>query len=244
MRVRDRVLLVVALVVAAACTRLGLWQLERLSERRAYNAAVLAGLSQQPVPLDSLRGGAAANRYRQVIVDGAYDPEQEMVLANRPRRGSPGVHILTPLRRAGTDTAVVVLRGWIYAPDATHAELGGWREDSARAQPGYVQLFDTLAEAKGPAVLEGRILRRLSYDAVAAGVPYPLERYLVVLAAGADSAAGIPPRLESPSLGEGNHMSYAFQWFAFATIAVAGTLVFLRHSRRPRAAHTDRFEPR
>lgn len=242
MNVRDRVLLVVVLVVAAACVRLGLWQLERLSERRAWNSAVLAGLNQPPVPLDSLSGDVPADRYRRTIVDGAYDPEHELVLANRPRRGSPGVHILTPLLRAGTDTAVLVLRGWVYAPDATHAELDPWREDSARAHAGYVQAFDSLPGA-GRAVLEGRILRRLSYDAAAAAVPYPLARYLVVLIDGTDSAAGLPPRLESPSLNEGNHMSYAFQWFAFAAIAVAGTLVFLRHSRRAAAAQTERFEP-
>lgn len=242
MIVRDRVLLVLALVVAGACVRLGLWQLDRLSDRRAWNSVVLSGRNLPPLPLDSVRGGASENHYRRTVVEGAYDPEHELVLANRPRRGSPGVHILTPLRRTGRDTAVLILRGWVYAPDATHADLDRWREDSARAHPGYVQAFDTSSGAG--AVLDGRILRRLSYDAVAAAVPYPLERYLVVLTGVADSVAGVPPRLESPSLGEGNHLSYAFQWFAFAAIAVAGTLVFLRHSRRPRAANTDRFEPR
>jgi surfeit locus 1 family protein len=237
------VLLVMALVVAAACVRLGIWQLERLSERRAWNSRVLSGQSRPPVPLDSLRGAGADIRYRRTVVEGEYDSTHELVLANRPRRGSPGVHILTPLRRAGSDTGVLVLRGWVYAPDATHAELGRWREDSARAAAGYVQYFDA-SPGEGPDVLEGNILRRLSYNAAAAAVPYPLERYLVVLTAGADSAAGVPPRLDRPSLGEGNHMSYAFQWFAFATIAIAGTLVFLRHSRRSSAARTDRFEPR
>ena len=233
----------VALVVAAACVRLGIWQLERLAERRAYNAAVLSGLNRPPVHLDSLRGGEAENRYQRTVVEGEYDPAHELVLANRPRRGSPGVHILTPLRRAGHDSAVLVLRGWVYAPDATHAALEPWREDSARGIPGYVQAFDT-SSGDAPAVLEERILRRLSYNNAAAAVPYPLMPYLVVLTSGGDSAAGVPPRLDPPSLGEGNHLSYAFQWFAFSAIAVAGTLVFLRHSRRHPAEHTDRFEPR
>lgn len=243
MRARDRIVLVVALVVAAACIRLGIWQLERLSERRAYNAAVLSGLDRPPVHLDSLRGGEAERRYRRTIIEGEYDPAHELILANRPRRGSPGVHILTPLRLAGRDSAVLVLRGWVYAPDATHAELDRWREDSARGALGYIQAFDTTA-GEGSSLLKERILRRLSYDDIAAAVPYPLLPYLVVLTNGGDSAAGVPPRLETPALGEGNHLSYAFQWFAFAAIAVAGTLVFLRHSRRPPAVHTDRFDPR
>ena len=39
---RDLAGLVVALAVATVCARLGLWQLERLSQHRARNAAVLA----------------------------------------------------------------------------------------------------------------------------------------------------------------------------------------------------------
>jgi cytochrome oxidase assembly protein ShyY1 len=44
-------------------------------------------------------------------------------------------------------------------------------------------------------------------------------------------ADSTPVRLDVPPLDEGPHMSYAFQWFAFATIAVGGTSAFLAKSR-------------
>jgi surfeit locus 1 family protein len=240
---RDAILLVLALAVAAVCVRLGIWQLQRLSERRAYNATVLSAIGNQAVPLDSLRGDAEGLRYRPVKVTGRYDIANELVVANRPRRGSPGVHIVTPLLRVGTDTAVLVIRGWVYAPDAAHADLERWREDSADAAVGYLQSYDEGSTGQ-PSVLEGRILRQLGRDDAAAAVPYPIAAYVVVLTAGEDTVAGAPPRLDSPVLGEGNHMSYAFQWFAFAAVALGGTAVFLRQSRRSATTQSDRFDPR
>ena len=52
-----------------------------------------------------------------------YDFANEYALASRTRQGSPGVNIMTPLRIAGTDTAVLVNRGWVYAPDAMTVDL-------------------------------------------------------------------------------------------------------------------------
>lgn len=235
-------LLVTALVVAAVCVRLGIWQLSRLAERRAYNEAVLSGYERPVVPLDSLSGDSGSIRYRRVSVTGAYDTAGELVVANRPRRGSPGVHVVTPLRREGNDTAVMVVRGWLYAADAANAPVQDWREDSADAAVGYVQGYD--AELPGQrSTMQGRILRRMTYGEAAAAVGYPLAPYVVVLTQEGDTVAGAPPRLDPPALGEGSHLSYAFQWFAFAVIAIAGTLVYLSYSSRTRTRQDERFVP-
>ena len=50
-----------------------------------------------------------------------YDPAQEIVLRNRELDGTPGVHILTPLRLSGSDTAVLVDRGWLPRDQAEPA---------------------------------------------------------------------------------------------------------------------------
>jgi surfeit locus 1 family protein len=45
--------------------------------------------------------------------------------------------------------------------------------------------------------------------------------------------AGSPPLPEPlPSLSEGNHLSYAVQWFSFATIGVIGLLILLLRGRK------------
>lgn len=238
-------LLAVALVVSGVCARLGFWQLERLGERRAHNNAVLSTFQRSPLPLDSLRGALEQNVYRRVIVRGQFDSSHEFVLANRPRRGSPGVYLLTPLLRDGSDTAVMVIRGWVYAADATHAETEEWREHAADGATGYVRLYEHTSS--GAPTGETSIVRSLDHSALATRVPYPLAPYLVVLTRAEESAGagrGGPPRLDEPTLGEGNHMMYAFQWFAFAAIALAGGVVFVRHTHRARIGGTDQdFEP-
>jgi cytochrome oxidase assembly protein ShyY1 len=68
---------------------------------------------------------------------------------------------------------------------------------------------------------------------------------LVVVALATDSAsrrADQIARLEPPPLDEGPHLGYAFQWFAFATIALAGSgVVIAKH--RAAVRHDPRVIP-
>ena len=253
MRFREGLLLAAAAVAAVVCIRLGVWQLDRLEQRRAHNTAVLARFNAPPVELDSL-SAPAANSFRRVRVRGRYDHPRELLLANRPRRGSPGVHILTPLRYAGTDTAVLIVRGWVYAPDAAHTPTDRWREDSATGDVGYVRHYaaKTGRPKREPA---GNTVRELDHTIISARLPYPLAPYLVVLISESDqtgvtavttaeaSRSEHPVRLESPTLGEGNHLSYAVQWFSFAAIAIIGATVLFLRGRRDAIAYDADFQP-
>jgi len=55
-------------------------------------------------------------------------------------------------------------------------------------------------------------------------LPYPVSRvYLVATAQDTTKpVAERVARLPTPALDEGPHLSYAFQWFAFAAIALIG----------------------
>src|SRR2546422_10341483 len=58
---RDWAGLAFALAVAAVCVRLGVWQLDRLRQRRAWNAAALAARERPPL---GVRGGAGGRSPR------------------------------------------------------------------------------------------------------------------------------------------------------------------------------------
>src|SRR5665213_3052490 len=105
-RTRDYVLIVLSIGFVSLTTWLGFWQLRRLAQRRAQNAEVVARLADPPVPVDRLTHDSAALHYRRVTLRGAYDYAHEIKIADRTRDGSPGVNIITPLRIAGSDTAV------------------------------------------------------------------------------------------------------------------------------------------
>jgi surfeit locus 1 family protein len=215
---RIAVFIALAIALAALFVRLGFWQLDRLAERRARNAEVASRLAQPVVAFEQLRD---TSRFRRVVVAGTPDYANEIVFTGRSRNGSPGVYILTPIRRPSNDTAVVVIRGWVYAPDAATADLSRWRE-TRRTFSGFVS---TLSPAhSGPEQRASvRKLRTLSLAGVQALLPYPVTvQYVVSEDSAADST---PARLSMPALDNGPHLSYAIQWFAFAAIAIVGAAI-------------------
>jgi surfeit locus 1 family protein len=220
---------VLALGAATLFVRLGFWQVSRLHERRAHNAVVAAQRLDAPVAFTTLPRDTAAARYRAARVDGAYDYEHEIVLASRTRGGSPGVEILTPVRRAASDTAVLVDRGWVYSPDGATVDLARWREgDSARVE-GFVETYapdaGVTTSTFGP-----RVVRRASRSEIAAKVPYPVAPYYLIVTS--DSAGrDHPARRAEPALDEGPHRSYAIQWFSFALIAIGGAAAVVFRER-------------
>ena len=236
MRRSTIVFLAIAAVVALVCARLGVWQLSRLGERRAANALVRSRLDSATVTPDRLPADTAASRYRRVAVRGTYDFAHEVVLSGRSRNGSPGVNLLTPLRLPGRDTAILVNRGWVYSPDAAAVDAARWREPAAAEIVGFVNSFQD--PTGGPAIVgtAARTIRRLDPAAIDSLVPYPLEPYYVVVTGAPADPASAPARLAPPPLDEGNHASYAFQWFAFGTIALGGAgMVAWQGRRRPTA---------
>ena len=224
--------LILAVVVAAVCIRLGFWQLSRLGERRAANALVASRLDSAAVGPERLPADTMRSRFRRVELQGEYDFAHELVLAGRTHDGSPGINFLTPLRLPGRDTAIIVNRGWVYAPDAMTVELPRWREAGPVRVGGFV---NTYHDASADAAIEDRprTLKRFDYDAIAAALPYPVADYYVVATSPAvGSRDSVPVRLEAPPLDEGPHLSYAIQWFAFAVIGLAGAGVVWWSRRR------------
>jgi surfeit locus 1 family protein len=225
---------VFAVAISLGCVRLGFWQVSRLRERQARNAAVLGRLRLPPVPVADLPGDSGA-RFRRTAAAGRYDYAHELVLAFRSRNGSPGVHLLTPMRLEGSDHAVLVNRGWVYAADGMRTDVARWRERESARVEGFAELF-----ASGPGAVSTpsfeRAIRRLDRDSIRARVPYALLPVIIVqqldsgLAAAA--AADIPVRAEPPPLSEGSHRAYAVQWFAFAAVGFAGTMLVVRRDRR------------
>ncbi len=125
MQRRDLTLAAVAVLVATACVLLGRWQLNRLAQRRARNAALAARLALPPLPVGR-NVTADSARQRRVVARGVYDFAAERTWPGRSFQGTPGVALLTPLRLAD-GSAVLVDRGWVPSPDAFHVDHALYR---------------------------------------------------------------------------------------------------------------------
>jgi surfeit locus 1 family protein len=243
------VFLLIAVTAAAVCVRLGVWQLSRLAERRARNQDVAARFTAPPVTYRELPADTAGRHFRRVVVAGRPDYAHEFVLANRTRDGSPGVHIVTPVRvgpAAGGpagDTLLLVNRGWIYSGDGTRIDLARWREGDSLTITGYVELPSRRPGVArlGGATNAGRgypAYRFLDPTLVAGDVGAPVTRdYVVAEPPPGEEQPPLdrPVRVPPPALDEGSHQSYAIQWFGFATVALVGGAAYA-HTQRRRAA--------
>ena len=213
MGARSWIPLLAAVVIAAGCVRLGLWQLDRLDQRKARNATIAAAFHEPPIPAQRAIKDSMP-RFRRVMATGRWEYDQETTVSGRTRSGSPGVHIVTPMI-LDDSTEILVNRGWVYSPDARTVDLTRWHEGDRGQFMGYI---DELPPSLRPSSA-GRL-------------------YVVALAdSTAPPATGEqrPARLPVPAFGdEGPHLSYAVQWFSFAAIALIGTPLVVRRQRRRR----------
>ncbi len=229
MKIGRFVIMLLAFVATLVFLRLGSWQVSRLHERQRVNAG-LAGRTQTPaVPIAQLPTDTAIAHYRRVSVAGAYDYANELVLTSRSRNGSPGVNIVTPVGLIATDTAVLVVRGWVYSPDGTTVDLTKWREGPQLEGSGFVETYPPARRGVNASPSHPKAYRWLDAQELESRLHYPLKPYYVVLTSPTgDTTKSTPPRIMAPAMDEGPYKSYAIQWFSFAAISIIGTILFLR----------------
>jgi surfeit locus 1 family protein len=223
-------------VIAAICVRLGFWQLDRRARKLERNAAVAERLADPAVVLRTAPADTTGLPYRPAEVVGRFDNDRAIVLAGRSHAGAPGVHLLTPLRLGGG--AILVNRGWLPAPDAATADIGAVALDGEVRVEGVLMPFPEIRLDREPEADFRRTWFRFDGDAIRAQYRYPVSPvYLLATSRPAPTGAAdpaLPVVLEPPALDPGPHLSYAVQWFAFATIAVVGWAVVLaRRSDEP-----------
>lgn len=216
--------LALAVVAALACVLLGLWQWDRHEQRRARNTLVTGNYDRVPADLPSVLASPAAQlpagtEWTPVTVTGQYLVEHSLVVRNRPLDGSPGYHVLVPLR-SRDGTVLVVDRGWLpvgqtgRGPDEVPPPPSGTVQVTARLRPGEAapdrsapagQVQAIHLPAVADLLPDGRVLHTGAYGVLAVEDPAP---------------STAPRPLPRPSVDEGPHLSYALQWFAFAVGAL------------------------
>lgn len=226
---RTIIFCVFAVLAAFLFVRLGFWQLARLHAKVERNAAIAVQQRQATVQFASLPRDTATAHYRRASASGVFDYTAELVASGRTHQGSPGADLVTPLRLAGSDTMVLVDRGWVYSPDGASVDRARWREKDSATVEGYVEQY---APDAGVTTIarDPRIIRRISRRELSSRISQPLAPYYLVQTG--DTASSHPVRREMPVLDEGPHRGYAIQWFAFAAIALGGAIAVVWRERR------------
>jgi surfeit locus 1 family protein len=218
----------------ALCIRLGIWQLDRLDQRRGFNTQVETMRSMPLLDLNSSNpDDIQSMEWRAVTFSGEYDFENQVAIRNRYFRDQYGYHLLTPLLSSGT--AVLVDRGWIPADgNSSPADWRKYDEPGVVTVTGQIRLgqskpaFGGVADALPADGSPLWVWNNGDIEKIALQMPYPMLR--VYMQPDIDPEDEVPPIPYQPTveLTEGPHFGYALQWFTFATILFAGYPFFLR----------------
>ena len=201
----------------ALFVNLGLWQagkaerrsaeLEQFGARARLGPFAIGGQLVDPVQLQDA----------PVTVKGVYETQFQFFVDNRQEDGHPGVHVVTPLKIAGSETRILVNRGGV-----------GWGQ-SRDALP-KISTPDTLVEVAGVAAVPvnkpfflmpnppeqlPRLWNRLDIERFAQESAFTVQP-VVLLQTGAGHADGLIRKWPPPEDRTARHQSYAYQWFGMA----------------------------
>ncbi|WP_418277790.1 SURF1 family protein [Isoptericola jiangsuensis] len=240
-------ILLLLLLAAAVCGRLGVWQIDRAYERATLAAQHEAAEAESagPVPLGELVApqepfpGEMVGR--EVRAVGTYETEGQMLVAGRSLDGVDGYLVLTPLRISDDGTGgqswaalsgepvLPVVRGWVESPtpgaDALEVpdadvEVSGWLQ----ASESTLRTGSVPANPGGPPLTQD-----IASSALANTWQGPIYTgYLVLTSSDPDQTAtaeGGPAPLPRPELEGGSDVNlqnffYALQWWVFGLFAV------------------------
>ncbi|MEO8836532.1 MAG: SURF1 family protein, partial [Caldimonas sp.] len=113
---RRGLLVLLATVAAVALTaRLGVWQLDRASQKNALQASLDARSHTPALDAGTLArtaSGARLQDFRPVVLHGRWLADRTVFLDNRQMDGRVGFFVVTPLALEQSTSAVLVQRGW------------------------------------------------------------------------------------------------------------------------------------
>lgn len=206
-------------LAAAGCVAfvlLGNWQARRAEGKRALAEAFDQALRSPPIALaPGVQVGSVLHKH--VSARGRFVPEHTVFLDNRLRHGRPGYEVVTPLLLAGSDSHVLVDRGWIASPPSRSA-LPTIRTPTGDVEVGGIAL-DRLPHAlETGAPPQGNVRQNLDVAAFAAETKLKLEP--VVIEQRSETLDNLSRDWPRPDFGIDKHESYSLQWYSFAALAV------------------------
>jgi cytochrome oxidase assembly protein ShyY1 len=229
------VYVVLTLVFAAACIALGVWQFDRRAQTITEIRRIENNYSATAIPIEDVLGGGqtfdSAQSWRPVRISGTYRPQDQMLVRNRTSDSGTGYEILTPLVTAN-GSVFIVDRGWIGrnesgdGPGAIPAPPAGDVQVVARLRPSeHSPLGQSIAGNLAPTIDVPLLTQHW-------GVPVYPDVYGLLVSENPSAQAGEP--LAKPSTSEGNHLSYAFQWLAFAVLGFIALAWGIRREKKIR----------
>ncbi|MDH3263374.1 MAG: SURF1 family protein [Paracoccaceae bacterium] len=215
--------LVFGLGGGAVLVALGLWQVDRLGQKRALVSAIEAQIAAAPGPLPEVPD-AEDHRYLPVAVEGRFGEGEILVLSGRKGVGA-GYRVIAPFETA-KGRRILVDRGFL--PEAAKAapRPGG----AARIEGNLDWPREADSFTPAPDRAQGLWFAR---DVASMAAALATEPVLLVLRDSSQTGLPLTPQPVDSAGIPNDHLEYAVTWFALALVWLGMTAYLLRRRARP-----------
>lgn len=215
--------------------RLGIWQLDRLEQRRVANVELIAALDAEPINLneEGLVGDSESLENRLAVVSGTYDLDEQIILKVQNWEGRAGVHLITPLLIDGLDTAVIVDRGWVPQSDVDENKIAQYDLEQSVQINGYLAKSQIISRNQGQSLSASpqSEMYRVDIEAIQNQLDYEILSLYLIESPPEDELDELPLNpARNVEISEGSHLSYALQWFSFTIMLAVIYFVLVRRS--------------
>lgn len=215
-------------LMMGVCVKLGMWQYNKADTRRDLQTQLTARLSEPAVALPAKINGQKkleleSWRYKRVKFSGVYDTQFQILIDNQVQNTVAGFHVFTPMQVEGSNTYVLINRGWVprnaanvgaaSKPPTIETPQGKQRIEGDIGLP--ANKFFTMDT---PPAVDGvwqPVWQNLDMARYAKSVPFAIQPFVIRLDA-KSKAGGFVRNWAPPGERVTMHLGYAYQWFGFA----------------------------
>ena len=218
------------LMTVASFIRLGLWQINRADEKVAAMEAFQVEQQKDAVAIEQLTEvlDKTPDKLQDLHVglSGQYINERSILLVSKFYRDRVGYEVVTPFRLRSNGLLVLVNRGWISVKLTVGARL------NLRPVSGPQRITAQIhTPGNNPQTLSSQLntdswpiqLRGMDINLVAGLLEEDLFPFVVRLTE--DQPGVLVRNWSAVNVNINTHLGYALQWFIFALIVVAGSLL-------------------
>ncbi len=207
---------------------LGFWQLNRLEDKKNFNAVLRAHTSTPIQTLDQAvptTWEKDTSEWIRVSLTGTYDSTKAVTIVNRSQDGTAGYNSAVPFTSLSNRT-ILVNRGFVplvmstpIIPTGEIEIVGYLRASQSRSALGPIDSTEA----------GNTEFQRFDIPLISSIVGGNLEpMFLQLIQESPATNSPWPAIVQLPPLDNGTHFSYALQWFFFCLVAFAAWVVVIR----------------
>lgn len=211
-----------AAIGLAILVTLGLWQLDRASEKQLLIDAQKQRAAASPINLnDSVGYDWPRERYRPVELTGHYDVGHQFLLDNRTHQGRVGFQVLTPFLLDGSERILLVKRGWVAANLRREDLPEIMTPEGQLTLTGQIEMppekYFRLGDAEEPGQSGVHVIQEVRLSDIERRLGKTLIPIILLLDAG-DESGFVRDWRPVYGISPDKHQAYALQWFSIALI--------------------------